>query len=135
MSSSACPENIREAYKARFESLQPDENTGCLELARRELYAVRSARDSMMGFVNLNLAMGGTCDPLERSHSPTSDAWTRLEEMGGVHQPVLLSAWRTARRWLTRSVHSLRATLVKYCPFLVMLGAVAIQASAMVGFV
>ena len=137
VSSAACPENIDDAFKTTSLRLNPEKNQGCAERARSELQVVRQARDTMLGLVNLNLALGGSCDPWEGSPSPAGvkDAWTRLEEMGGVSQPALLRAWRSARRWAGNLARSLQAKVLPHSRWLLLLGAVVIQSLAVVGVV
>ena len=89
----------------------------------------------MLGLVNLNLALGGSCDPWEGSPSPAGDAWTRLEEMGGTNQPILLRAWRSTRRWAGNLARSLQAKVLPHSRWLLLLGAVVIQSLAVIGVV
>lgn len=135
VSSAACPENIRDAFATTSVRLIPMQNQGCVERARNELNVVRQARDTMLGLVDLNLAFGGSCDPWEGSPSPAGDTWTRLEEMGGGKQPVLLRAWRSARRWVGDLARTLRAKVLPHSRLLLVLGAVVIQSLAVVGVV
>jgi hypothetical protein len=112
--------------------LAPDKNRGCLKRARRELMVAREARDVMLELVTMTLASGGSCNPEDAS---TPDAWTRLENTGGRQQPLLLNAWRTTRRWVRDGVRALRAKVVQHSPWLVVAGAIAIQALAVLGLV
>ena len=81
-----------------------------------------------------NLAAGGSCDP-EADASTVSDPWTKPEDMGGSQQPLLPSAWRSARRWLGQRMRALRRKAVQHSPWLALASAIAIQALAVMGLV
>ena len=130
----SCPQNVQEAFVATAVQLQPDKNAGCVDQARHELVAARKARDVLLEFVTTNLAAGGSCDS-EAEASAVSDPWTKLEDMGGSQQPLLLSAWRSTRRWLGERMRVLRKKAVQHSPWLALAGAIAIQALAVMGLV
>ena len=130
----SCPQNVQEAFVATAVQLQPDKNADCLDRARDELVAARKARDVLLELVTTNLAAGGTCNPQAEART-VSDPWTKLEEIGGSQQPVLLSAWRSTRRWLGERMHALRKKVVQHRPWLALAGAIAIQALAVMGLV
>lgn len=137
LSSAACPDAIHDAFENQSMRLQPKNNPECIRRAQQELRAVKHARDSMLGLVHFNLAMGGTCDPTASQTAPAGgDPWSHIEEMGGGQQPLLVSAWRATRQWIRSSVRTMRAKVtkvLKHSPWLVMVGAVVIQGLAMAG--
>ena len=140
VSSAACPKSVEDAYLANALVLEPDNNPGCRERARRELHAVRRAHDQMLGLVSINLAMGGTCDPAGDTPPTAEDPWSQLDNLGGGQQPVLLKAWHSARRWVRNSMRTLgqkvkEQVLKLRTPLFIVLGAVAIQVLAMMGAV
>lgn len=130
----SCPQAVQEAFVATAVELQPDNNPDCVGLARDELVAARKARDSLLELVTSNLAAGGSCDS-EAEARADSDPWTKLEDMGGSQQPLLLGAWRSTRRWLGERMRALRKKAVQHSPWLALAGAIAIQALAVMGLV
>jgi len=55
--------------------------------------------------------------------------------MGGSQQPLLPSAWRSARRWLGERMRALRRKAAQHSPWLALASAIAIQALAVMGLV
>ena len=130
----ACPQNVQEAFVTTAVQLQPDKNPDCVGLARRELLAARKARDVLLELITENLAAGGSCDS-EADARTVSDPWTKSEDMGGSQQPLLPSAWRSARRWLGERMRALRRKAAQHSPWLALASAIAIQALAVMGLV